>query len=117
MRRARSGRGRGGTYNELERLDEADGLVDGAADGEVVDGDLAEDALGVNDEEAAEGDALVLEEDTVVARDLHVPVGDQRELQVGAETALVAGLARPGEVGVGRVGGDTWTRGERLKER
>ena len=46
------------TYDELERLDEADGLVDGAADGKVVDGDLAENALRVNDEEAAERDAL-----------------------------------------------------------
>lgn len=32
---------------ELEGLDETDGLLDGAADGEVVDGDLAGDAIWV----------------------------------------------------------------------
>ena len=31
---------KGRTYSELEGLDETDGLLDGAADGEVVDGDL-----------------------------------------------------------------------------
>jgi hypothetical protein len=35
---------------ELEGLDEADGLLDRAADGQVVDGDLAEGALRVDDE-------------------------------------------------------------------
>ena len=37
----------------LEGLDKTQGLVDGAADGEVVDGDLAKDALRVDDEQAA----------------------------------------------------------------
>ena len=48
---------------ELEGLDEPERLVDVAADGEVVDGDLAELALAVDDEEAAEGDALILLEE------------------------------------------------------
>jgi hypothetical protein len=39
---------------ELEGLDQAEDLVRVAADGEVVDGDLAEDALGGDDEAAAE---------------------------------------------------------------
>ena len=50
----------GETHDELERLDEADRLVDGAADGEVVDRDLAEDAGGVDDEQPAERDAVLL---------------------------------------------------------
>ncbi len=45
---------------ELERLHQPEGLVDVPPDGEVVDGDLAELASAVDDEEAAEGDALVL---------------------------------------------------------
>lgn len=90
----------------LEGLDEADGLVDGAADREVVDGDLAEGALRVDQEEAPEGDAGLLEEDAVVARDLHVLVGDELELEVRAEAALVAVGVGPREVRVLRVGRD-----------
>jgi hypothetical protein len=81
---------------ELEGLDEADGLLDRAADGQVVDGDLAEGALRVDDEEAAKGDALVLEKDAVVAGDLVRLVGEERELEVRAEAALFAGQVGPG---------------------
>ncbi len=45
---------------ELERLHQPEGLVDVPPDGQVVDGDLAKLASAVDDEEAAEGDALVL---------------------------------------------------------
>ncbi len=45
---------------ELECLHQPEGLVDVPPDGEVVDSDLAELASAVDDEEAAEGDALVL---------------------------------------------------------
>jgi hypothetical protein len=45
---------------ELEGLDETDGLVDGAADGEVVDGDLAESLLRVDEEETTESNTSVL---------------------------------------------------------
>ena len=45
---------------ELKGLDEPQSFVDGAADGQVVDGDLAEDSRGRDDEEAAEGDAGVV---------------------------------------------------------
>ena len=50
---------------ELERLDDADGLLDGAADGEVVDVRSAESAGGVDKEGAAQSDALFGEEDAV----------------------------------------------------
>ena len=52
----------------LEGLDESERLVDGSADGEVVHGDLAEDAPVVDDEEAAQRVTVVLEVDTVVLR-------------------------------------------------
>ena len=45
---------------ELEGLDQSQGLVDISADGEIVDGHLAEGAGAIDDEEAAESDALIL---------------------------------------------------------
>lgn len=101
---------------ELEGLDQADRLLDVAADGEVVDGDLAENTLGVDDEEAAERDALVLDEDAVAARDLGGLVGDEGELQVGAQTALLAGLLNPREMGEVGVGGHAENGGVDLAE-
>lgn len=46
--------------DELDRLQGAQGFVDGAADGEVVDGGVVENAVGGDDVEAAEGEARVL---------------------------------------------------------
>lgn len=91
---------------ELESLDETDGLLDIAADGQVVDGDLSEDALGVDDEQAAQGNALFLDEDAVAARNLLRSVGDKGKLQVRTQAALLSGLLNPGEVGEVRVGGN-----------
>lgn len=101
---------------ELEGLDETEGLGDVAADGQVVDGDLAQGALGVDDEEAAQGDALLLDQDAVVAGDLEVLVGDQGQLQVLTETALLAGALAPCQVGEVAVGGDTEDGGVELLE-
>ena len=58
--------GRFPKFEYLEGLDESERFVDGAADGEVVHGDLAEDAPVVDDEEAAQRVTVVLEVDTVV---------------------------------------------------
>ena len=95
------------THGELEGLHETESLLDGAADGKVVDGDLPENTLGIDDEETPESDAVLLNENTVVARDLHALVGEEGELEVGTETTLLAGLGRPGKVSVVRVGGST----------
>lgn len=101
---------------ELEGLDQTQGLVDVAADGQVVDGDLAQGALGVDDEEATQGDALVLDQHAVVARDLEVLVGNQRQLQVLAQATLLAGALTPGQVCEVAVGGDTQDGGVELLE-
>jgi hypothetical protein len=53
---------------ELEGLDETDSLIDRTTNREVIDRDLTEDALRVNDEKTTESDALVLDKDTVLAR-------------------------------------------------
>lgn len=102
---------------ELERLDDTDRLLDGAADGEVVDVHGAKGALGVDEEGATEGDALLGEEDTVGLGDGVVAVSEETELQVGAEAALLAGSLRPGEVGelgVSREGNDLGVDGLEL---
>ena len=69
---------------------------------------LPQNALRINDEKTAKSDALVLEENTIVTGDGHVPVGNERKAEVGAETTLLAGLGGPGEVGVLGVGRDAW---------
>lgn len=101
---------------ELEGLDQAQGLVDVAADGQVVDGDLAQGALGVDDEEAAQGDALLLNQHAVVAGNLEVLVGHEGQLQVLAQTALLAGPLAPRQVGEVAVGGDAQHGGVELLE-
>lgn len=53
-------------YSELERLDQSDSLIHGTSDGQVIDGDLTENALGVNDEQATESDTLFLDENIVI---------------------------------------------------
>lgn len=101
---------------ELEGLDQAEGLIDVTADGQVVDGDLAESALGVDDEEATQGDTLLLNQDTVVTGNLGVLVGDQGQLEVLAEATLLAGAFAPSQVGEVAVGGDTEDGGVELLE-
>lgn len=104
---------------ELEGLDDTDGLLDGAADGEVVDVHGAEGALRVDEEGATEGDALLLEEDTVGLGDRVVAVREEAEVEVGAKAALLAGGLRPGkvgELGVGRESDDLGVDGLELLE-
>lgn len=92
----------------LEGLHQPEGLVHGAADGEVVHGDLPEDALVVDDEEAAEGVAVLLEVDAVVLADGVRQVGEEGDVE-SAEAALLARGIHPRqvrEVGVDGAGDD-----------
>ena len=91
----------------LEGLEEAEGLVNVAADGEVIDGDLTDVLVGVDDEDGAEGNTsirAVVDEDTVVAGDVLGDVSDQGDVHL-AEATLLAFLHGPGEVGELRVDG------------
>eukprot|EP00695_Tsukubamonas_globosa_P003627 TRINITY_DN742_c0_g1_i10.p1 TRINITY_DN742_c0_g1~~TRINITY_DN742_c0_g1_i10.p1 ORF type:complete len:141 (+),score=52.72 TRINITY_DN742_c0_g1_i10:69-491(+) len=88
----------------LEGLEEAEGLIDGTANGEIVDGDLAESALAVNDEKTTEGDAFLLDEDAVVTRDLLGDVSNDGDLHV-AKTALLARGVHPSEMAEVRING------------
>lgn len=98
----------------MEGLDKTDGLVNRASDGEIIDGDLAQGTLGIDDEQTAQGNALVFKEDAVVTGDGHVAVSNQGKLKVRAKTALLAALGSPGEMGELGVGGDTCRRQKML---
>ena len=91
----------------LEGLHEAEHLVDVAANGQVVDRELAEDALAIDDVGGTEGDTLivrVVEKASVVAGDALGKIRDHGEVH-GTETALVSGLHRVLAVGELRVDG------------
>jgi len=66
--------------------------------------------LGIDNEEATEGNASILEEDAIVAGDLHVAVCDERDLEVRSKATLLAALGCPCEVRVLGVGGDGCTK-------
>ena len=78
----------------LEGLHHAENLVDVAADGQIVDGVLAEDTLAVDDVSGAESDTSItggLEKAAVVAGDGLLDISDHRDLH-GAEATLLSGL-------------------------
>lgn len=89
---------------ELERVDQAERLVDRASNGEIVDGDLAEHAVGVDEEEAAQRDAFFLDENAVVFADGVVLVREQGDVDLAQAAVFLCGVG-PGQQGVFRVGG------------
>ena len=95
------------THGELEGLHETESLLDGAADGQVVHGDLTQDTLGVDNEKTTESNTLLLDQHAIAARDLLRLVSHKGQLEVRAETTLLAGLVGPGQVREVRVGRDT----------
>jgi hypothetical protein len=56
---------------------------------------LAKSTLGVDEEETAKGNTLVLEKNTVVAGDAVGLVAQERKLDVGANATLVSVSGRP----------------------
>jgi hypothetical protein len=69
--------------------------------------DSPQHALGINDEEATQGDAVFLNQNTIIPRNLHRLISKQWEREVWAQAALATILLGPGEVGELRVAGDT----------
>ena len=84
--------------SELECLDKPQGLIHIAAHREVIDGDLPQSAIRVDDEEAAEGDTVILLEDPIGPTDGHVLVSQERYLHSAQTSHLPLSLA-PGQVG------------------
>eukprot|EP00976_Prorocentrum_cordatum_P062685 1176812-Prorocentrum_minimum.AAC.3 len=82
--------------NRNTHLEHAEGLVDVAAEGKVVDGGVLDDALLVDDEQAAERNALIGQH--IEGRgDLLLKVGHQGVGEVAETTGLAVGLD-PGKV-------------------
>ncbi len=73
---------------ELEGLDQTKGLLDASTNGEIVDGDLPENSLRIDDEQAAEGDAGFLEEHAVRAGDVLAQVRKEGILEAAESTGL-----------------------------
>lgn len=98
---------------ELEGVNEAEGLVDAAANRQIVDGDLAKDAVGVDEEEAAQSNALLLNQDAVVLANGVVLVRQQRDVDL-AQAAVLLRCVGPCEqrvLGVGRSEDNAGTAG------
>lgn len=89
--------------SELESINESQGLFNRAADGGVVDGDLANNSLGVNEEDTSKGNALLLNKDTVVSGESVVGVGNKGNVNL-AKTTLLSGDVGPGKERELRVG-------------
>src|SRR6266851_1816045 len=62
----------------LQRVEDAQHLARVAADRKIIDADMADDALGIDDEGGAQRDALVLVEDAQRCAQLALDVGEPR---------------------------------------
>eukprot|EP01085_Mycamoeba_gemmipara_P004552 Mycagemm_TRINITY_DN2177_c0_g1::TRINITY_DN2177_c0_g1_i1::g.4552::m.4552 type:complete len:145 gc:universal TRINITY_DN2177_c0_g1_i1:595-161(-) len=85
---------------KLESLHETQGLVHGATYGQVVHGDLAQNALGGDDEQATESDTGIVSirnHHAVVMSGLLGDVSEERDVHL-AEATLVTRSLHPGEV-------------------
>ena len=69
--------------------------------------DSPQNPLGINDEEATQGDAVFLNENTIISCNLHCLISEQGEREVRTQATLATILLGPGEVGELRVAGDT----------
>ena len=83
---------------ELAGLQDAQGLVDRAANRQIVDGGVTDEAFRVDEEEPAEGNR-VIDQHAVRARNVLVKVRDKGKGH-RLQTTLAAGRVAPGQVGV-----------------
>lgn len=91
---------------ELECLYQAEGFVDAASNGQIIDGHLAEILLSIDDEQSPEWDTALLLQYSVVTGDFHRLVGQQWDTQF-AKTSLLARGVDPGQMCKVAVGRDT----------
>ena len=81
----------------LEGLQNAQGLINVAAHGQVVDGGVHDHTIGIDDEQAAKGDAFCVVQNVVGGCDLFLEVSNQGIVDV-AQAALVTRGLDPGQV-------------------
>lgn len=82
---------------ELEGLDQSQSFVHRPTHRKVVDGYLAQDALGIDDEQSSERDASLLVQNPIGAGDGHGLVRQDRDAHL-PQAALVARGVHPGQV-------------------
>lgn len=87
---------------ELEGVEKTQSLLDVAANGQIVNSNLTNIALGVNDEDTAESDTHLGDENTVVRRERVVLVRNERDLD-RSETTILSRDVGPGKESVLRV--------------
>jgi len=92
--------------DELQSVEDTQGFVGAAAERQVVDQEMADDALGVDEEQSTERDAGIFEQHAVIAADLLGQVGHERVLE-SAQAAVDARGLDPGEVGEVAIDRDT----------
>ena len=108
-----------GLIGVLEGFDETEDFIDVSADGQVVDGELTEDALSIDDESGSvsnTGIFAVLNKDTVVTGDALGQVGDHGDVH-GAETTLLSvllGVFHMSELGIDGAANQLGTDGVEL---
>ena len=66
---------------------------------------IPQNTLGIDDEKTTESDTHFFNEDTVLSRDLHVTVCQERQLELGTQAACLTSLVSPRKVGVLRISG------------
>ena len=94
------------THGELERLYETQRLVNRTSDGQIVHGDLSEHALRIDQVTRPKRNPFILDQTSVVPRNVRVPVCQKRDSKIWSESSHRAGLFRPCMMRVFRVGGD-----------
>src|SRR5437867_643504 len=86
----------------LQRLNHSQSFLGGASDVQIVYNFVPQNSFGIDNEEAAQGDATIFNQHTVVARNVLSRVGGQRIYQ-SFHTALIARCLDPGPMGKDRV--------------
>jgi len=102
-------------FHELESFQDAKGFGDAAAEWEVVDDAMANDAGLVYKEKAAKSNTGSLEKDAILFGDFLVQVSNQR-IGYAAEAAFLAGEVVPGEVTENAIDGAAKNNGVPLGE-
>jgi len=93
----------------LESLDDTEGFVDVTTNWGLVDGDVSDDSLVTDDEEATVGVSFLFDQNSIVTRDLLGEIGEKWDGEVSTETTILSGGVGPSQVrelGVNRDGQD-----------
>ena len=90
----------------LQRLKDAQSLIHGTTHIQAVDGGILENAVRVDNEQAAKSDTFAVDEDAVIGGDLVGHVGNNSELDA-FDTVILARGSQPGAMRIDRVRGSS----------